>query len=380
LKAENRVFGKKRMNGGFQSKIKDIRVHRVEVPLYKAWQISLYSQANRGHILVEVEAEDGTVGIGESSPSAAFMGEESRPMVAVIEEILAPQLIGKSPFDLEAIHHFMDKAIPGNSSAKAALDIAIHDLLGKILRVPVYNLLGGRFRSQADLTWVVSIQDEEGALEEIQKFRGLGIRTFKVKIGLDPDRDIGLVSRIREHFGTGIQIRVDANQGYGVDQAIKVLRKMEAYELEAIEQPVPAYDLEGMQRIAAALDTPIIADESVFGVQDALKVIELRAADIINIKIGKAGGLYPAKKIAAVAEAANVPCTVGSNLELGVGSAASLHFALSTRGVRYPNDLLIGPYLHEYDIAHPFLEIQDGAVKPPDGPGLGVSLRPEFLA
>ncbi|MBW1971473.1 MAG: hypothetical protein JRI44_01355 [Deltaproteobacteria bacterium] len=358
-----------------KDKIKNIKTDVIKVPLKKTWKISLYSAGVRYHIVVQIETENGIKGYGEVSPSPAFMGEEARIIKNVIDQFLAPQLIGSDPFDMELIHSQMDKAIQGNGAAKAAIDIALYDLQGKILDIPVYMLLGGKYRSEIPLTWVVSIQDINSALEEAERFIKIGIKTIKIKIGTDPKRDIALIEELRNRYGNTINIRVDANQGYRVDEAVRVLDKMESFDLDAIEQPVAAWDLEGMQYLANSLKTPIMADESVFSLEDAYKVIKMRAADIINIKIGKVGGIYPAKKIAAIAQAANIPITIGSNLELGIGSAASIHFGISTKNVLYPCDLMIGPDLHEFDFIDPSFSMEGGIVQPFDAPGLGVKVN-----
>jgi o-succinylbenzoate synthase len=357
-----------------RDKIERVESWVVEVPLKKTWRISLYSAEVRYHLVVRLVTGQGVEGYGEVSPAPAFMGEESRVITRVIETLLSPVLVGADPFDLESIHARMDQAIQGNGAAKAALDIALYDLQGKILDMPLYVLLGGMYRTSVPLSWVLGMQDMEQALEEARHFVGLGIKTIKFKIGKDPARDLALLEALRKEFGHAISIRVDANQGYRADQALKILRSMEAYDLEAIEQPVPAWDLEGMQGLAEALDTPIMADESVFSLADAYRVIKMRAADILNIKIGKVGGIYPAKKIAAVAQAANIPVAIGTNLELGIGSAASVHFGLSTANVLYPSDLLLGPDLHEFDIIEPSFSLVGGEARPFDRPGLGIEL------
>jgi L-alanine-DL-glutamate epimerase-like enolase superfamily enzyme len=269
----------------------------------------------------------------------------------------------------------MDRTLYGNGAAKAAIDIAFHDLLGKMTDLPTFQLLGGRVRQEVPLSWVLGIQTPEKAVEEAHHFLKKGIKTIKVKIGGDPEEDIKKIRLIRERLGDQVKLRVDANQGYRSDQAIQILRRMEAFDLESIEQPVPAYDIDGMRQVAEALDTPVMADESVFSLQDAYQVISRRAADIINIKVGKVGGLLPAKKIAALAESANLPCTIGSNLELGVGTSASLHFGLSTPNILYPCDLAIGPFLHQEEIIDPVFELVEGKIEPMKGPGLGVSLK-----
>lgn len=362
-----------------EDRIAAVRGWVVAVPLKKPWQISLYAAKERNHLLVEVRTHGGVAGYGEASPAPAFMGEEAFPAAEVVARFLAPVVVGHSAFDLEAIHLAMNRAIQGSGAAKAAVDLAIHDVLGRLVGRPVCDLLGGRVREAVPVSWVVGIQDPAGVLEEVKPFLDLGVGTYKVKVGRGPAEDRRLLEAVREAVGRGARLRVDANQGYTVDAAIKAFRAMEAFDLEAIEQPVPASDLMGLRAVAEALDTPVVADEAVFGLHDALAVIQARAADILNIKVGKVGGLHPARKIAALAEAAHLPCTVGSNLELGVGSAASIHFAGSTGVATYPHDLLIGPFLHAHDLVTEPLMIRDGSVAVPGGCGLGVEPAPRWL-
>ncbi len=358
-----------------KTRVKRLEAFLVVVPLKKTWEISLYRTEVRNHAVVEVETESGLIGLGEVSPAPAFMGEDGRYIVDIINHLLAPQLIGLNVFDLEALHLRMDRTLHGNGAAKASIDIAFHDLIGKILDLPACSILGGKVREEVPLSWVVGIQSMEGAVEEAQYYVSKGIRTIKVKIGSDPEKDVKTIGLLREKLGDEIRIRVDANQGYRADQAIRVLRRMEVFNLESIEQPVPSYDIEGMKMVAEALDTPIMADESIFDLHQAFRVISEHAADIINIKVGKVGGLLPSKKIAALAQAANIPCTIGSNLELGIGTSASLHFALSTPSVLYPCDLAIGPFLHEEDIIDPSFELVEGRINAREKPGLGVELK-----
>ena len=361
-----------------KTRIKRIEAFFISVPLKKTWEISLYRTETRNHAVVEVETESGVVGYGEVSPAPAFMGEDGRFIVDIINHLLAPPLMGMDAFDLEALHQRMDRALHGNGAAKAAIDIAFHDLLGKILNLPAFQLLGGRVREEVPLSWVVGMQTPEGGVEEAKYYLEKGFKTIKVKIGGDPEKDLYKIRLLREKLTEHFQFRVDANQGYRPDQAIKILRQMETFNLESIEQPVPAYDIEGMRHVAEALDTPVMADESVFSLQDAYKVISSRAADIINIKVGKVGGLLPAKKIAALAESANIPCTIGSNLELGIGTSASLHFGLSTPNMLYPCDLAIGPFLHQEEIIDPTFELVDGKIDLMEGPGLGIRPRKDL--
>ncbi|HHV79210.1 MAG TPA: dipeptide epimerase [Firmicutes bacterium] len=358
------------------SKITNVQVQVVEVPLKKQWQISLYKANVRRHAIVRVSTESGVVGYGEASPSPAFMGEGADGVATVIRTYLAPAVTGLEIFDVEKLHLAMDGAIAGNEAAKSAIDIAVHDAMGKLLDEPLYRLLGGNTKAgRVALSWVVSIQGDAEAIEEAKRYAAMGFRTIKLKIGKEPKRDVAIVEAVAKALGDGVAIRLDANQGYDVGTAVRVIREIEEkVPIESVEQPVPRWNLEGLKVIRSKVATPIMVDEAIFGPQDALKVITAGACDIVNIKIGKVGGIWPARKVAAIAGAAGVPCTVGSNLELSIGSAAALHFAAATAAVKFPSDLLIGPFLHEHDVTEKSLSewFSDGYGLVPEVPGLGV--------
>jgi o-succinylbenzoate synthase len=359
--------------------IQDVQAYLVEVPLAKEWQISLYSSQTRQHLVVKVTSAAGVSGLGEASPSPAFMGEYGEAMVIVVEKLLKPALVGLSALDLEKIHSLMDGTIHGNTAAKAAVDIALHDLIGKALEVPVYDLLGGRYREGVPLTWVVGIKPLKEVLAEVRRYVDKGYKTLKIKLGRSPAEDLEVIRQVRKEVGDDIAIRVDANQAYTFDQAVRLFKRMEKYEIESIEQPLLAHDLKGMRSLAEILDTPVMADEAVFTPADAFQVARERAADIINIKIGKVGGLYPAQKIASIAQAAGITCTVGSNLELEPGISASLHFALAASSATYPSDLFIGKDLHQYGIADLPSTIENGVAYLSAASGLGINLRKEII-
>lgn len=356
------------------SKIKDIRVEVLELPLKKQWKIALYAANTRSHAVLRVVTEDGVIGYGETSPSPAFMGETAYTIKLVVDRYLAPALIGQNVFDIGRIHDIMDTVIYGNYAAKATVDIALYDAMGKSLGVPVYKLLGGQYRKRVELSWVVGMQDLEGAIDEAKRNIELGYKVMKVKVGNSPEIDYNLVKSIREALGPEVKIRLDANQGYDCRTAVEVFSKLEQFDLESIEQPVRRWDIEGMKFLRSKLKTPIMADESVSCLYDGITIIREKAADIVNIKVGKVGGLYVAKQIAGALEAAGMAATAGSNLEVGVGSAASVHFVASSKNVSLPNDLLLGAPLHEYDIIDGGLDMADGEVVCPEGPGLGVEV------
>lgn len=357
-----------------KSIIKDIKVEVLELPLKKQWKIALYAAKTRAHAVLKIITEDGIIGYGEASPSPAFMGETGYTIKLVIDKYLKPAIVGKNIFDVEEIHELMNFAIYGNYAAKSTIDMALYDAIGKTLGVPVYKLIGGQRRKEIELSWVVGMQDLESSIEEAKEKIKLGYKVLKVKVGNTPEIDFQVVKQIREAVGDDVPIRLDANQGYDFKTALEVFRKIEEFKLESIEQPVERWDIEGMKYLREKLKTPIMADESVSSFHDVERIIREKAADIVNIKVGKVGGISIAKKIATSLEAAGLTATAGSNLEVGIGSAASVHFVASTKIVNLPNDLLLGGPLHEYDIINSGLDMVDGKVICPELPGLGIKV------
>ncbi len=362
-----------------KSIIKDFQVKVVELELKKSWKISLYEQKTRPHCIIKIVTEDGFIGYGEASPSPAFMGETGYTMELAINKYLGPSIIGENIFNIDEIHDKLDKAIYGNYAAKSAIDMALYDLMGKTLEVPVYKLLGGKYRDQIQLSWVVGMQDLEDSIEEAKERLAEGYKVIKIKVGISPDRDIELLSKVREKLGYDFPIRLDANQGYDYRTALTTFKKLEEFHLESIEQPVKRWDIKGLKMLRERLDTPIMADESISNFHDVVNVVNNDACDIVNIKVGKVGGLSRAKKIANYLEANGLHATAGSNLEVGLGAAASLHFVASTKNVDIPNDLYLGNILHKNDIIKTNYELLNGCLKVPENPGLGIEVNEDIF-
>lgn len=360
--------------------VRDIDVRVVELPLRKQWKIALYAAKTRAHAVVRVRTEDGVVGYGEVSPSPAFMGETGYTAELAIKKYLAPAIVGQDIFAIDAVHDAMDAAIYGNFAAKSAIDIALYDCMGKTLGVPVYQLLGGKVREQAALSWVIGMQDLAGSIEEARQHVDLGYKVIKIKVGNSPEQDYAAVKGIREALGDKAILRLDANQGYDCRTAAAVFSRLEEFSLESIEQPVRRWDIEGMKYVRNCLRTPVMADESVSSLHDVMTVIRARAAEIVNLKVGKVGGLSVAKKIAAALEIAGLTATAGSNLEVGIGSAASVHFVLSTANLTLPHDMMIGGPLHDRDLITSGLTVRDGCVSCSEAPGLGVEVDAQIFA
>lgn len=335
------------------------------------------------YLLVTLRTDEGLTGVGESPVDIGFFGHTLEDVQTAIEDYLGPQLIGHDPYDREYIMSLID--FRGNSCAKAGIDLALHDLLGKSLGVPVSTLLGGRHQTRVPVAVEIAGGAPDAMAQECLRFMGLGVRAFKPKIGGYPDEDADRLHAIREAVGPDISIRADANQGYNPKEAIRLCRLAERYNvgLELLEQPVPAWDLQGMALVRRSVDTLIEADESCYTMHDALQLVRHEAADVINIKIGKAGGLYQAKKIVAVAEAAGLKCVLGTAFGLGVEMAAKLHLAASTLAVVDAVEFTeIG--LHSNLLATPYgsafgLPLVDGCLPVPSEPGLGVTLDAEAV-
>jgi len=239
----------------------------------------------------------------------------------------------------------------------------------------VYRLLGGRFRDRVQLSGgpIGLLGSPEAAAERAARLVAEGFRTVKLKIGAPDGRDEETVRAVREAIGPAVELRLDANQAYTADRAIPLLRRLERYEPALIEQPVASWDLDGLAKVAAALDVPVMADEAVSTPADVLRILERRAADLVKIKVMRSGGLHRARKVCVVAEAAGLPVIVGSGHESGIGVAAELHLAVALRAIPYAGEM-VGHLRLVEDLIEPSIEVTNGSAAPPEGPGLGVSL------
>jgi L-alanine-DL-glutamate epimerase-like enolase superfamily enzyme len=330
------------------------------------------------YVLVHIETDGGVRGTGEASADIGFFGQTQEQIVAAVDDYLGPPLVGESPFDRERLMHLID--FRENSSAKSAIDLALHDLVGRVLGCSVCDLLGGRFRERVPVAIEIGGGSPEDMADACRRLMDQGVRAFKPKIGGIPEKDAERLEAIREAVGPGVSLRADANQGYSPKEAVRLCRLAEerGVGLELLEQPVQYQDLPGMAFVRRSVETPIEADESAFSLQDVLAVIRHEAADVINIKIAKAGGLVAAKKIAALTEAAGLGCVIGTGFGLGVKVAAKLHLAASIAGVVDAvefTELALHPSLlappHDEELALP---LEDGCLPVPRGAGFGVEM------
>jgi muconate cycloisomerase len=254
--------------------------------------------------------------------------------------------------------------------------MALWDIFGKSVGLPVYRLLGGPVREEITTKWSVSGLEPARAAEIASWAISEGFHTVKVKVGIEPGADLARVKAVRNAVAGDTRVGVDANGGWSRAAALSTVERLKEYDIFFVEQPLAASDIPGMAQIRRRTGLPVIADESVYTPQDALRLVRADAADVFSVYVGKAGGIGPARRIVAIAEAAGVACTIGSNLEMGVGTAAMIHLAMAARGVRsedFPCDI-IGPLYYEDDLLVEPLPVGKGKARPLERPGLGVEL------
>lgn len=327
-------------------------------------------------LLVKVHTDSGLVGLGEVSCTPGWSGEDQVTAAHFIEGFFAPLLVGQDPTDVERLTTRLQRAVAGNPFTKSALEMALWDILGKSAGLPVYRLLGGPVRDFVPTKFSVSGQKPERAAEIAAWAVAQGFRAMKVKVGVEPEEDVARVRAVRKAIGPDIRLGVDANGGWAPRVAIQTIRRLYEFNIFFAEQPVPAVDVSWLADVRRNVQVPVMADESVYTLQDAMAVARAGAADILSVYVGKGGGIGPARKVAAVAEAAGLTCTVGSNLELGIASAAMIHLAMATPGIgaeEFPCDIL-GPFFYESDVLKEPLPIKAGEARPLEKPGLGVEL------
>ncbi|MEM7134778.1 MAG: mandelate racemase/muconate lactonizing enzyme family protein [Chloroflexota bacterium] len=335
------------------------------------------------YLLVFIETDEGLGGIGEAPADIGFFGQTLESIYFAINDYLGPQLVGKEPGEIQSLLDLIDYR--ENSSAKSGIDLALHDLVAKAQNQSVCEFLGGRQLERVTVAVEIAGGAPDDMANECLKYMAKGVRAFKPKIGGDPKQDADRLRAIREAVGPGVSLRADANRGYSVDEAIELCRLAETYDvgLELLEQPVDYWDLPGMAGVRCGVNIPIEADESCFSVHDAEAIVRAEAADVLNIKIAKAGGLLNSMKIAAIAESAGLTCVLGTAFGIGPKIAAKLHLASAIGmqdAVEFTELGLHGPMLIGSDDERFSLPLDDdGCLPVPDGAGLGITLDPQQI-
>ncbi len=329
----------------------------------------------RPHVMVRLIDAAGRVGHGEASPLPAFTGDTAESILVQLRTRFLPQVKDRTAFEINAAHLAMDM-LPGNSSAKAAVDMAIHDLMGQAAGVPTAMLLGGLVRESVAVTMPLGVDDVATTVAAAEKAVGRGIGTLKLKVGPHPEEDIERVRAVRAAVGDQIAIRIDANQGYDVPSAIRVVSRLADIGIQYVEQPVAAWDIRGLAEVRRQTGVAIGADESLHTLQDAVHLIEAGAADYFMIKLIKTSGLGPARAIAHLAAAHRIGIVVVSPFETQVGTAAGLHLALAAPTGTVAHELRV--FDSQPEMATTRIHYENGRLWPSGDPGLGVDSIVEF--
>ncbi len=356
-------------------KITGVRIGEVHIPLVTPFKTALRSVDEVNDIVIALTTDTDAVGYGEAPPTAVITGDTKGSIVTAIRDFIVPSIVGIDILELDTIMIRLHASILKNTSAKACVDMAVYDLYAKALGQPLYKVLGGSSDTvETDLT--ISVDTVEKMVSDSIKAVSEGYRILKVKVGKEGLADIGRIQAIREAVGPDVLIRVDANQGWEPKDAVRIIRRLEDLEIgiDLVEQPVKAHDLAGMQMVTQNTYTPILADESIFSAEDAINVIRMRAADLVNIKLMKTGGIYEALKICSIAEIYNVRCMMGCMLESKLAVSAGAHLA-AARSVITRADLdgpglcRIDPYTGGPDYAGPVIHMNQT-------PGIGITAVP----
>ncbi|WKA54045.1 dipeptide epimerase [Planococcus shixiaomingii] len=353
------------------TKIRAITTYRTAVPLIKPFKTALRTVTTAEAVVVHILTEDGHRGFGEAPPTHVITGDSLQSIEFAIE-LIAGGLIGQDIRHREVLFEKLHKSIVGNSSAKAAVDMALYDLIAQHAGLPLVEFLGG-YRKEIETDFTVSVNSPEEMAEDAAAYIRDGFDVLKIKVGIDTvEQDIKRIRAIRDKVGYDVVLRLDANQGWEPKAAVRAIGLMEdaGLGIELIEQPVPANDIDGLKYVTDHTVTPIMADESIFTPQDAVQVLQLRAADLINIKLMKAGGIHQALKINALAEAYGVKCMTGSMIETKLGVSAAAHFAASQANItRFDFD---PPLMLKRDILPGGIQYSGNKIRFSEKTGLGI--------
>ena len=353
-------------------KITAIELGMLKVPLKTPFKTALRSVDHVEDVIVQIRTDDGATGWGGAPATAVITGDTHGSIVDAIRHYIAPRLVGRDIAELNRNVAMVQSALERNTSAKAAVEIALYDLFGQLHGAPTYQLLGGGDPViTTDITISVDhidkmVADSIAAVER-------GFDSLKIKVGKDIGLDIERVKAIHAAVEGRALLRLDANQGWTAKQAVYAMHALEdaGVLLELLEQPVKAADIEGLKYVTERVHTPVMADESVFGPSQVFDLIQRRAADIINIKLMKTGGISNAVRVADIAALYGVQCMIGCMLESAISVAAAVHLAVAKADAITKVDL-DGPSLSQFNPVHGGVVFNESEITITDAPGLGI--------
>lgn len=352
-------------------RITEVKLGKISVPLRVPFKTALRSVSSVEDVIVEIHTDTGAMGYGEAPPTGAVTGDTTGAILGALRDHLIKTIVGRDVDDFEDLMKAVNACIVKNTSAKAAVDMALWDLYGQLYKIPVYKLMGGS-RKQIVTDITISVNDPEEMARDAVNAIDRGYDTLKIKVGSNPDMDVARLVAVRQAVGPDTCIRIDANQGWNPKQAVKLLNQMQekGLDIEFVEQPVKAHDFEGLKYVTERSYVPVLADESVFSPEDAMTIMQMGAADLVNIKLMKCGGLYNALKIASAAEVYGVECMIGCMLEAKISVNAAVHLACAKQIITKID--LDGPVLCSEDPILGGAVFQEQLITVSDEPGLGI--------
>lgn len=357
--------------------ITQIEIYQSPIRLKKPFITSLGKLNAAENVIVILKTNNGITGFGECSPFMTINGESIKTCF-IVAHYLAEALIGKDPLEIEKCSMVMDTIIYGNTSIKSAFDIALYDIASQNKGVPLFTFLGGVNKKTLITDYTVSLGEPAKMAEEAVKIKDNGFPVIKVKLGESKQKDIERIRLIRETIGPELPLRIDANQGWDTETAIQTLNKLSAFNIQHCEEPIPRWNFMDLPEIKKNSPIPIMADESCCDHHDAKRLIDLKACDYFNIKLGKSSGIYKAKKIIQLAEQADMKMQIGGFLESRLGFTASAHLALTSENIVYCD--FDTPLMFNEDPVIGGLKYDtDGVMHIPEKPGLGASIDDNYL-
>ena len=351
-------------------KIVDLKIYPLEIPLIEKFKIAFAESIAAHTIIIEIITDSDIKGFGEAVPTSRITGETFGQALENLKYI-RNILIGEDPLYIGKIEDKINRSLIGNTSIKAAINMALYDILGKASHKPVYKLLGAyRDKFETDITiGIKSVKETvESALKNVER----GFKVLKIKVGLNREEDIRRVKEVRDSIGYDVRIRLDANQAWTPKEAVSIMHELERYEIELLEQPTPYWDIDGLKYIKERIDTPVIADESVHTARDAIRFIKERAVDGVNIKLMKCGGISEAIKIARILDAEGLRCMIGCMEETRLALTAAAHVVGATNNIVYID--LDGNLNMVDEPVTGGIRLEKGVIHIPSKEGLGVNL------
>jgi L-alanine-DL-glutamate epimerase-like enolase superfamily enzyme len=353
-------------------KIVALEAWTVELELEEPYTIAYETVERVQNVFIRIATDGPVVGYGCAAPDPGVTGETVTTVLEAIERIITPRLTGADPLRFALHLEKLRQALPRQPAALAAIDMALHDILGKAAGLPLWRLLGG-FRDCIATSITIGILSEEDTTRAARERVAEGFRCLKIKGGSDLELDIARVLKVRAAVGEGIELRFDANQGYSFEDSVRFVEATSNAHLELLEQPTAKEKLSLLGRVTAAVDIPIMADESLLTLRDAFRLAGDELVDMVNVKLMKVGGIAEALRITAIARAARMEVMVGCMDEAAISIAAGLAFALARPGVTYAD--LDGHLDLVGDPSAGAVILRDGHLYPNDRPGLGFDLE-----